>query len=85
MSRLNVQQVTSTELAGEPIRGVLSYAPGNGAAVGGIKVSSDNGWFAARPAGTENICKIYVERRQGKAHPTQIVKEAQAIVDKALG
>ena len=85
LSRLTPQQVTSTELAGEPIRRVLSYAPGNGAAIGGIKVSSDNGWFAARPAGTESICKIYVERCQGKAHPKQIVKEAQAIVGRAPG
>ena len=85
LSRLTPQQVTSTELAGEPIRSVLSHAPGNGAAIGGIKVSSDNGWFAARPSGTESIYKIYVESFKGEAHLRQIVEEAQAIVDKALG
>ena len=85
LSRLTPQQVTSTELAGEPIRSVLSHAPGNGGAIGGIKVSSDNGWFAARPSGTESIYKIYAESFKGEAHLRQIVEEAQAIVDKALG
>ena len=85
LSKLTPQQVTSTELAGEPIRSVLSHAPGNGGAIGGIKVSSDNGWFAARPSGTESIYKIYAESFKGEAHLRQIVEEAQAIVDKALG
>ncbi|RYY97656.1 MAG: alpha-D-glucose phosphate-specific phosphoglucomutase [Comamonadaceae bacterium] len=84
LSKLTPQQVTSTELAGEKIEEVLSHAPANGAAIGGIKVVTANGWFAARPSGTESIYKIYVESFKGEAHLQRIVTEAQAIVDKAL-
>ncbi len=84
LSKLTPQQVTSTELAGEKIEQVLTNAPANGAAIGGIKVMTANGWFAARPSGTESIYKIYVESFKGEAHLQRIVTEAQAIVDKAL-
>ena len=84
LSKLTPQQVTSTELAGEKIEQVLTNAPANGAAIGGIKVMTANGWFAARPSGTESIYKIYVESFKGEEHLQRIVTEAQAIVDKAL-
>ena len=64
---------------------MLANAPGNGAAIGGIKVMAANGWFAARPSGTESIYKIYVESFKGEEHLHRIIEEAQAIVDKALG
>ncbi|MEJ8852930.1 phosphoglucomutase (alpha-D-glucose-1,6-bisphosphate-dependent) [Variovorax robiniae] len=85
LSKLTPQQVTSTELAGGKIEKVLSNAPSNGAAIGGIKVISADGWFAARPSGTENIYKIYAESFKGETHLRSIISEAQAIVDKALG
>ena len=84
LSKLTPQQVTSTQLAGEKIEQVLTNAPANGAAIGGIKVMAANGWFAARPSGTESIYKIYVESFKGEDHLQRIVTEAQAIVDKAL-
>jgi phosphoglucomutase len=84
LSKLSPQQVKSAELAGEPITGVLAHAPGNGAAIGGIKVISKNGWFAARPSGTEDIYKIYVESFRGEDHLRSILREAQTIVDAAL-
>ncbi|WP_213959214.1 phosphoglucomutase (alpha-D-glucose-1,6-bisphosphate-dependent) [Variovorax sp. dw_954] len=84
LSKLTPQQVTSTELAGDKIEKVLSNAPSNGAAIGGIKVMSAEGWFAARPSGTENIYKIYAESFKGETHLRSIISEAQAIVDKAL-
>ncbi|WP_218511462.1 phosphoglucomutase (alpha-D-glucose-1,6-bisphosphate-dependent) [Variovorax sp. dw_308] len=84
LSKLTPQQVTSTELAGDRIEKVLSNAPSNGAAIGGIKVMSAEGWFAARPSGTENIYKIYAESFKGETHLRSIISEAQAIVDKAL-
>ena len=64
---------------------VLSNAPGNGAALGGVKVMTENGWFAARPSGTENIYKIYGESFLGEAHLQRILGEAQTVVDQALG
>ena len=64
---------------------MLTNAPANGAAIGGLKVSTDNGWFAARPSGTENIYKIYAESFLGSEHLTRILGEAQTIVDKAIG
>jgi len=76
--------VLSTELAGEKIQNVLSHAPGNGAAIGGVKVVTENGWFAARPSGTENIYKIYGESFLGAEHLGRILEEAQQLVDKAL-
>jgi phosphoglucomutase len=72
-------------LAGEKIDSVLDRAPGNGAPIGGIKVIAASGWFAARPSGTENIYKIYGESFRGKQHLRDILQEAQAIVDTALG
>ena len=76
--------VTSKTLAGEPIAGVLTRAPGNGAPIGGLKVTAENGWFAARPSGTENIYKIYAESFRGKEHLTRVIEEARALVKAAL-
>ena len=78
------RQVLSTELAGEKIESVLNRAPGNNAAIGGIKVTSASGWFAARPSGTEDIYKIYAESFRGQDHLRDILHEAQQIVDAAL-
>jgi phosphoglucomutase len=85
LKKLSGQQVKTTELAGEKIEAILTTAPGNGAAIGGLKVATANGWFAARPSGTENIYKIYAESFKGKDHLTRIVTEAQTIVDAAIG
>lgn len=84
LSELSTQQVTSTRLAGEPIQTILTHAPGNGAAIGGLKVVAKSGWFAARPSGTENIYKIYAESFCGAEHLQQIREEAQDIVDSAI-
>jgi phosphoglucomutase len=84
LATLSPQQVCSTELAGEKIESVLDHAPGNHAAIGGIKVTSANGWFAARPSGTEDIYKIYAESFKDKAHLQSLLHEAQSIVDSAL-
>jgi phosphoglucomutase len=78
------ERITATELAGETITGKFSQAPGNGEAIGGIKVASANGWFAARPSGTEEVYKIYAESFLGAAHLQRIQAEAQAIVDGLL-
>ena len=75
----------SKELAGEEIESVLVKAPGNGAAIGGIKVIAKSGWYAARPSGTEDIYKIYAESFSGAEHLQRILKEAQAVVDRAIG
>ena len=84
LSSLSPQQIRSTELAGDKIVEVLSHAPGNGAAIGGVKVVTANGWFAARPSGTENIYKIYGESFKGEEHLARILEEAQQVVDGAL-
>jgi len=84
LAALSPQQVGSTELAGEKIESILVKAPGDGAAIGGIKVSATSGWFAARPSGTEDIYKIYAESFSGPEHLQRILKEAQAIVDAAI-
>jgi phosphoglucomutase len=84
LERLSPKDVHATELAGQPIRQVLTAAPGDGAKIGGIKVTTDDGWFAARPSGTEEIYKIYGESFLGEDHLRQIQKEAQAIVTQAL-
>ena len=76
--------MTATELAGEKITAKLTRAPGNDAAIGGLKVTSENGWFAARPSGTEDIYKIYAESFLGADHLAKIQEEAQSIVSKAL-
>ena len=85
LAALSPQQIQSTELAGEKITSILTQAPGNNAAIGGLKVCTENGWFAARPSGTEEIYKIYAESFRGIDHLQQIIKEAQTIVDTALG
>lgn len=85
LSKLSPKQITSKTLAGEPIRSVLSRAPGNNAEIDGVKVATENGWFAARPSGTEDIYKIYGESFRGQDHLRAILAEAQTIVDHALG
>jgi phosphoglucomutase len=84
LAKLSPQQVRSTDLAGEKIQTVLTRAPGNGAAIGGLKVIASSGWFAARPSGTENIYKIYAESFRGADHLHRILEEAQAIVSDTL-
>lgn len=84
LKKLSPEQVKSTELAGEAITARLTSAPGNGAAIGGLKVTTANGWFAARPSGTENIYKIYAESFLGQTHLARILDEAQQIVSAAL-
>jgi phosphoglucomutase len=84
LTRLSPRQVRSTELAGERVQAILTQAPGNGAAIGGLKVVAESGWFAARPSGTENIYRIYAESFRGKEHLSRIQEEAQAIVDEAV-
>ncbi|MDM0077044.1 phosphoglucomutase (alpha-D-glucose-1,6-bisphosphate-dependent) [Variovorax sp. J2P1-59] len=84
LSALSPQQLGASELAGEKIESVLSHAPGNGAAIGGIKVIAQGGWFAARPSGTEDIYKIYGESFRGADHLRRILDEAQTIVDAAI-
>jgi phosphoglucomutase len=85
LSALSPADVTGKTLAGEPIRDVLTRAPGNGAAIGGLKVTAENGWFAARPSGTENIYKIYAESFRGADHLQRLIEEARALVKSALG
>jgi phosphoglucomutase len=84
LAKLSPRQIKITELAGEKIQTVLTNAPGNGAAIGGLKVASESGWFAARPSGTENIYKIYAESFNGADHLRRIQEEAQTIVSAAL-
>ncbi len=84
LAQLSPRQITSAELAGENIQSILTQAPGNGAPIGGMKVITESGWFAARPSGTEDIYKIYAESFRGADHLRRIVEEAQNIVGKAL-
>ncbi|GFM49075.1 phosphoglucomutase, alpha-D-glucose phosphate-specific [Pseudomonas cichorii] len=84
LGKLSPEQVTSTELAGEKIQGILSHAPGNDQAIGGLKVMTENGWFAARPSGTEDIYKIYAESFVSEDHLQRLVAEAQVLVDGAI-
>jgi phosphoglucomutase len=84
LAALTPERITSTELAGSPITQVLSRAPGNQAAIGGIKVESAQGWFAARPSGTEDIYKIYAESFVSSDHLNQLVGEAQSLVNSAI-
>jgi phosphoglucomutase len=84
LGKLSPEQVTATTLAGEPITATLTSAPGNGAAIGGLKVGTESGWFAARPSGTEDVYKIYAESFRGPEHLAQIQKEARAVVADAL-
>lgn len=85
LKNLSPESVRSKKLAGEEILSILTKAPGNGAPIGGLKVEAANGWFAARPSGTENIYKIYGESFLGANHLDRILKEAQTIVNTALG
>jgi phosphoglucomutase len=84
LSKLSASQVTAKDLAGEPITAILTEAPGNQAPIGGLKVTTENGWFAARPSGTEDVYKIYAESFKGEEHLKQIQSEAQALVAKAI-
>ena len=85
LSKLSADQVTADEMAGEPITAVLTEAPGNGAAVGGLKVVTENGWFAARPSGTEDVYKIYAESFLGQDHLERIQTDARALVSDVIG
>ena len=82
---MSPSQVTADTLAGEPVTKVLTEAPGNGAALGGIKVATANAWFAARPSGTEDVYKIYAESFLGPDHLHRIQEEAKTVVLAALG
>ncbi|MCI7551788.1 MAG: phosphoglucomutase (alpha-D-glucose-1,6-bisphosphate-dependent) [Actinomycetaceae bacterium] len=84
LGKLSPDSVTATELAGEPITARLVEAPGNGAPIGGLKVTTHNAWFAARPSGTEDVYKIYAESFKGEEHLAQVQEEAKAVVDGAL-
>ncbi len=84
LAALTPQQLTLTELAGDKVASVLGNAPGNGEAIGGIKVDTARGWFAARPSGTADIYKIYAESFVGPEHLQRILHEAQAVVDAAI-
>jgi phosphoglucomutase len=84
LGKLSPEQVTATELAGEPITATLTSAPGNGAGIGGLKVTTESGWFAARPSGTEDVYKIYAESFKGPEHLARIQDEARAVVSAAL-
>jgi phosphoglucomutase len=84
LGRLDRQQIRISDLAGDPIEQVLTQAPGNNAPIGGVKVTSRGGWFAARPSGTENIYKIYAESFHDEVHLRRLIAEAQTIVDAAL-
>lgn len=85
LSKLSADAVTASELAGEPIKQILTHAPGNGAALGGLKVVTESAWFAARPSGTENVYKIYGESFKGEDHLKQVQVEAKKLVDETLG
>jgi phosphoglucomutase len=85
LAKLSPDQLHTDQLAGEKIEQVLDKAPGNGAAIGGIKAVAASGWFAARPSGTEAIYKIYAESFDGAEHLHRILREAQAVVDRAIG
>ena len=84
LGKLSPDAVTATELAGEPITAKLTRAPGNDAAIGGLKVTTENAWFAARPSGTEDVYKVYAESFRGPEHLAQVQEEAKAVVSAAL-
>jgi phosphoglucomutase len=85
LAKLSSQDITAAELAGEKIQKILTTAPGDGSPIGGIKVIAENGWFAARPSGTEDVYKIYAETFRGRDHLKKIQEEAQAMVSAVLG
>ncbi|GAA4450610.1 phosphoglucomutase (alpha-D-glucose-1,6-bisphosphate-dependent) [Phytohabitans houttuyneae] len=84
LSKLSADQVTASDLAGDPITAVLSHAPGNNAAIGGVKIVTESGWLAARPSGTEDVYKLYAESFKGDDHLAQLQEEGQALVSSAL-
>jgi phosphoglucomutase len=84
LSKLSPDQVKATTLAGDKVVSMLTKAPGNGAAIGGLKVVTEDGWFAARPSGTEDVYKLYAESFKGKEHLRQIQEEAQALIAKVI-
>ncbi|KWX20256.1 phosphoglucomutase [Mycolicibacterium wolinskyi] len=85
LAKLSPEQVTATELAGEPITAKLTAAPGNGAALGGLKVTTENAWFAARPSGTEDVYKIYAESFRGADHLAEVQQAAKDVVNTVIG
>jgi phosphoglucomutase len=85
LAKLSAEKVSATELAGEPITAKLTAAPGNGAPLGGLKVTTANAWFAARPSGTEDVYKIYAESFRGPEHLAQVQETAQELVNTVIG
>ncbi|OBH04478.1 phosphoglucomutase (alpha-D-glucose-1,6-bisphosphate-dependent) [Mycobacterium sp. E1747] len=85
LAKLSPEQVTATEVAGEPITAKLTAAPGNGASLGGLKVTTANAWFAARPSGTEDVYKIYAESFNGPEHLAEVQEAAREVVNKVIG
>jgi phosphoglucomutase len=85
LGKLSPADVTTKELAGDPITSILTRAPGNDAPIGGLKVITENGWFAARPSGTENVAKVYAESFRGEDHLDRLLEEAQALVASVAG
>ncbi|HEU5359550.1 MAG TPA: hypothetical protein VFU42_00135, partial [Candidatus Deferrimicrobiaceae bacterium] len=85
LGKLSADQVEASELAGEKIRGIMTIAPGNRSPIGGLKVMTENGWFAARPSGTEDVYKIYAESFLGENHLRRIQEEAQTLVARVIG
>jgi phosphoglucomutase len=81
---LSADDISASELAGDPIQALLTKAPGNGAAIGGLKVITAQGWFAARPSGTEDVYKLYAESFRGPSHLKRIQEEAQAMIARTL-
>jgi phosphoglucomutase len=84
LAKLSAEQVSATELAGEPIIAKLTTAPGNGAPIGGLKVTTANGWFAARPSGTEDVYKIYAESFLGSEHLAKVQQAAREVVNTVI-
>jgi phosphoglucomutase len=84
LAKLSPEEVSAKELAGDPIEAMLTRAPGNGAPIGGLKVTTRRGWFAARPSGTEDVYKIYAESFAGPDHLRQIQQEARELIGRTL-
>ena len=84
LQKLSPQNIDASTLAGDPIVSMLTRAPGNDAAIGGLKVVTEQGWFAARPSGTEEVYKLYAESFRGSEHLQRIQQEAQAILTRAF-
>jgi phosphoglucomutase len=84
LSKLSPAQIHASTLAGEPITAILTRAPGNDAPIGGVKVATEHGWFAARPSGTEDVYKVYAESFLGEDHLASILNEGQDVVTQAL-